>query len=239
MTEPADLLRESWHAAGAAGDDLPKLFYAALFDTAPAVAALFPADMRQQRRHLVATLGHVVRIATGEATDDEKAHVLDRVRQLGRDHRRYGAEPEHYPVVGDCLILALSYFVEDWTDDHAKAWVEAYGPIADVMAAAAAETDGPPWVDVTVADVQLEGGLLRLALDEDAPGVGDVWVRRPDRDMAWRRARIPAGFNPAPVLTVIHDSNLDDVVLSQIAQGGRLRIAPVYDQEAHGARVPD
>jgi hemoglobin-like flavoprotein len=235
MADSAQLLRESWKGAVAAGDEFPRLFYAVLFDAAPSVAALFPPDMREQRRHLVATLGNVVKAAQ---EDEIPPGVTRRLEALGRDHRRFGAEPEHYPVVGEALILTLSHFSQGWTPEHEQAWGAAFGMVAEVMACAAGKLTGPPWLDLDVQAVGTAQDLVSLVVapPEDWPdGYGpglDCWARRPDRPTAWVRGRMPSGLQEPTVLAVIHRDDLDAIVLSQTPKGAQVRLAPVFDQEA-------
>lgn len=233
------LLRSDWRRAVAARDQFPLLFYAILFDLAPEVAGLFPPDMREQRRHLVATLGHVVTTAAGS----QEAKVLDEhLRQLGRDHRRYGAEAAHYPVVGEALILALSHFSADWGPDHEAAWLAAFTSVANTMASAAAVVEGPPWLDLEVienASAPALDELVSLVLSPPSEwpvGYGpgrDVWAHRTDRPAHWVRGRLLETSDGRPhLMAVISHDDLATVVLAQCPEGARVRLAPVFDQEA-------
>jgi hemoglobin-like flavoprotein len=236
MPETAQLLRESWRAAVQLGDDVPLLFYGVLFELAPDVAALFPPDMSEQRRHLIATLGTMVK--THGADRHNWQPTANRLRQLGKDHRRYGAEPEHYPVVAQALLETLEHFLgKAWTPEHAVAWEGAIATVAEVMADAAAEEKGPPWLDLEVARSSKSTELAAIELEppeDDWPeryGLGaDIWVRRPDRPSGWVRGRLPDGFDPPTVVFRLAD--LDSIVLAQTPQGAQLRLAPVFDLEA-------
>ena len=76
------------------------------------------------------------------------------VKQIGHKHRALHIQPEHYPIVGKHLLLAIKDVLGDAaTDDILEAWAEAYGVIADIfiqverdMYRAAAETEGG-WED--------------------------------------------------------------------------------------------
>jgi hemoglobin-like flavoprotein len=104
------------------------LFYGRLFATAPQVRSLFPDDMTEQRRKLMATLAVVVK-----GLDDPDT-LLPAARALGRRHIEYGAEPAHFPVVGEALLWTLEQGLgESWTPDVAAAWSAAYAMLSDVM----------------------------------------------------------------------------------------------------------
>ena len=61
--------------------------------------------------------------------------VLDKaLRGLGARHVKYGALPEHYPLVGGALLTTFEqYLQEKWTPDVKQAWVGAYGAISEIM----------------------------------------------------------------------------------------------------------
>lgn len=240
MADSAQLLRESWKQAVAAGDSFPLLFYALLFDRAPEARQLFPQDMREQRRHLVATLGTVV---NAESLDDQA--VLDRLGQLGRAHRRYGATGPGYEAVGACLVLALKGTVEGWSAEHEAAWTEAYGAVAGVMQHADEEQAAAPrWLEVTVlgnsaedidlADLEVDGP--KAWPEPIGPG-GEVWARRLDRPHRWVQARlIVQPFPTVRLVAPIIDDDLDAVALSFTPVGAQVALAPFLPQEAphHG-----
>lgn len=107
-----------------------KFFYTHLFWHNPGVRELFPAsfeDMERQRDRLFAALTHVIAHLENET-------LLPYLRDLGRDHRKFLAGPEHYAAVGASLLAALAETSgEAWTPPVEKAWSEAYQVIADAM----------------------------------------------------------------------------------------------------------
>ena len=51
---------------------------------------------------------------------------------------RYGAGPEHYPIVGEVLIASLAKAAGDaWEPRHERAWTAAFDVVADAMLDAA------------------------------------------------------------------------------------------------------
>ena len=104
------------------------LFYDRLFEVAPKVKAMFPADMTEQRRKLMATLAVVVNgLGNLEL-------VLPAASALAKRHVSYGARAEHYPVVGAALLWTLEKGLGDgWTPEVAEAWTAAYGTLSGFM----------------------------------------------------------------------------------------------------------
>jgi hemoglobin-like flavoprotein len=46
----------------------------------------------------------------------------------------YGAQPEHYPVVGEVLLAAMAEVAgPDWRPEHERAWGKALGIVAGAM----------------------------------------------------------------------------------------------------------
>jgi nitric oxide dioxygenase len=104
------------------------LFYDRLFEVAPGVKAMFPADMTEQRKKLMTTLAVVV----GGLSNLEA--VLPAASALAKRHVSYGARPEHYPVVGGALLWTLEKGLGDaWTPEVAAAWTAAYGTLSGYM----------------------------------------------------------------------------------------------------------
>jgi hemoglobin-like flavoprotein len=104
------------------------LFYDRLFEIAPQVKAMFPSDMTEQRKKLMATLAVVV----GGLSSLEA--ILPAASALAIRHVSYGAKAEHYPVVGAALLWTLEKGLGDsWTPEVADAWSTAYGTLAGYM----------------------------------------------------------------------------------------------------------
>ena len=95
------LVKRSWSQVEPIAPVAAGLFYDRLFSIAPDVRDLFPADLTEQRRKLMKMIGMVV------SGLDRLETIVPAVQQLGRRHGRYGARPEHYYVVGECLLWTL------------------------------------------------------------------------------------------------------------------------------------
>ncbi len=104
------------------------MFYDRLFELAPSVKPMFPTDMTEQRKKLMATL---VVVVNGLGNLES---VLPAASALAMRHVSYGAKAEHYPVVGAALLWTLEKGLgEAWTPEVADAWTAAYGTLSGYM----------------------------------------------------------------------------------------------------------
>jgi hemoglobin-like flavoprotein len=122
------LVQESFAKVAPISETAAVLFYDRLFEIAPSVRAMFPADMAEQRRKLMVMLAAVVK-GLGNLES-----VLPAASALAKRHVSYGAKAEHYPVVGAALLWTLEKGLGDgWTPDIAAAWTAAYGTLSGYM----------------------------------------------------------------------------------------------------------
>jgi hemoglobin-like flavoprotein len=110
------------------------LFYGRLFEIAPQVRRMFPDDLSEQKKKLMAMLGTVV------AGLNRVDTLLPAVRALGRRHAGYGVTVEHYAPVGAALLWTLEKGLgEAFTAEVREAWAAAYGVLSQTMIDAANE----------------------------------------------------------------------------------------------------
>ena len=122
------LVQDSFAKVAPISEQAAVIFYDRLFEVAPSVKAMFPADLTEQRKKLMATLAVVV----GGLSNLET--ILPAASALAKRHVAYGAKPEHYPVVGSTLLWTLEKGLGDaWTPDVASAWTAAYGVLSNFM----------------------------------------------------------------------------------------------------------
>jgi hemoglobin-like flavoprotein len=96
-------------------------FYARLFEIAPELRALFPADLSAQMRKLMDMLASLV-----EKLDRPHELALT-LEALGAQHRDYGVRPEHFAPVGRALLETLDGELGPCFDDATRrAWVALY-----------------------------------------------------------------------------------------------------------------
>ncbi len=125
------VLKQSFDQVVPQKEAFAKDFYQRLFRDFPATAPLFAkTDMARQESSLIATLAVVVNgLAQG-------GDVVPAVKALGKRHKGYHVEPEHFDAVGQSLLATLSeYLGAAWTPEVEANWVEAYTTLATVMKA--------------------------------------------------------------------------------------------------------
>jgi nitric oxide dioxygenase len=127
------LIRASWSAVEPIADDAAKLFYARLTELDPRAAALLRhVDMDRQRMLLMQTLGVVV------SNIDRLDQIVPEVEALGRRHAGYGVGAEQYATVGSALLWTLERGLgNEFTEQTAHAWADAYRRVSSVMVEAA------------------------------------------------------------------------------------------------------
>jgi NAD(P)H-flavin reductase/hemoglobin-like flavoprotein len=153
-------MRANFAKAAATGDEAPLYFYSHLFLSHPETREMFPVSMAHQRDRFFTALGEVV-----TRVDDLDA-LVPILRQLGRDHLKFGVLPAHYPAAGGSLLATLEHFDDEWTPELAKTWAEAYNVVATVMVQGAEEAAGQPaWWDADVVGHErrsLDVAVLRI-----------------------------------------------------------------------------
>ena len=126
--DQVELVQQSFAKVAPIAETAAVLFYDRLFEIAPQVKAMFPADMTEQRKKLVATLAVVVNGLGNLET------ILPAASTLAVRHVSYGARAEHYPVVGAALLWTLEKGLgEAWTPEVASAWTAAYATLSGFM----------------------------------------------------------------------------------------------------------
>ena len=130
--EQVALVQASFQTVAPIADQAAELFYERLFETTPELRALFIGNMEIQGQNLMAAIATVV---NGLAEIEE---IAPAVCHLAKRHVAYGAQPEHYKLVGATLLWTLEQGLGgDFTPAVCAAWAEAYGVLSDMMIAAA------------------------------------------------------------------------------------------------------
>ena len=126
--EQVTLVQTTFAKVAPISDKAAILFYDRLFELAPQVRAMFPTDLTEQRKKLMATLAVVV----GGLSNLQS--VLPAASALAKRHVAYGAQPAHYPVVGAALLWTLEQGLgAAWTPEVAAAWTAAYTTLSGYM----------------------------------------------------------------------------------------------------------
>jgi hemoglobin-like flavoprotein len=122
------LVQDSFGKVAPISAQAAELFYGRLFEIAPQVRAMFPDDMTEQRKKLMATLAIVVNGLNNLDT------ILPAASALAKRHVEYGAQAAHYPVVGEALLWTLEQGLgPSWTPPVATAWTAAYTTLSGFM----------------------------------------------------------------------------------------------------------
>ena len=140
MTSLSTVLKESWALVEGSQDRLAAHFYARMFLANPQLRDLFPVQMDVQRNRLLGAIVSAIHNFDDAETIDEY------LRALGRDHRKFHVQAEHYTQVKVALLDALrAQAGEDWSSLYEQAWNDVYDLIAERMIAGAAGDTSPPY----------------------------------------------------------------------------------------------
>lgn len=121
-------LQRSFRTIAPQGEQLVVSFYTRLFERYPGVRSMFPADMASQQAKLLGALATVIE---GLAAPD---NVRTALRAMGLRHAGYGARPEHYPLVCDCLVDSMREVAgAAWSDEVESEWKRALELISRIM----------------------------------------------------------------------------------------------------------
>lgn len=126
------LVQQTFEKAAALGEQVADIFYDELFAIDPSLRTMFPGDMKEQKKKLLATLALVIRSLHAPE------NILKPAQNLAIKHLDYGVRPEHYTFVGNALLRTLKKGLgEAYTAEVRDAWVEAFRTLANIMKDAA------------------------------------------------------------------------------------------------------
>jgi NAD(P)H-flavin reductase/hemoglobin-like flavoprotein len=185
-TRMVAIIRDSFATVEPHAEDLARHFYGMLFSLAPSTRELFPVNMEVQRSRLLRALVHVVQMV------DRPDELVPFLRQLGRDHRKFGVVARHYEAVGTALVGAVAHYSGDsWTLETQRAWSDAFAVIAHTMRESADADQGPAFWSATVVDHQRlswDLAVVRVKPDQPVPYRAGQYlsVETPQRPRLWR-----------------------------------------------------
>lgn len=118
---------------------LSAAFYQRLFERAPELRELFPADMDHQLQRFVDELEGLARALPDLGGFETRAHLL------GARHAGYGVTSRHYPLVRDALLDAMTaHLGETFDAAHRDSWLRAFNLLTEIMLEGADQTGGSP-----------------------------------------------------------------------------------------------
>jgi hemoglobin-like flavoprotein len=126
--EQLELVRATVGDVAARPEVFSTQFYDRLFSMAPETRDLFPDDLAEQRRKLAEEFTFLA------SAVDDLPRFVERARDLGARHHRYGVRPDHYAVVGKVLLAALADVLgARWDRPTMLAWQRLYWLMAETM----------------------------------------------------------------------------------------------------------
>ncbi|SIQ27046.1 NO-inducible flavohemoprotein [Marinobacterium stanieri] len=113
---------------------ITEVFYPLMFSRYPEVKAYFNQAHQVQGTQRQALANAVVAYASNL---DRLELLGDAVSLIVQKHASLNILPDHYPIVGECLLAAIKeVFGDVATDEVLNAWGEAYQQLADILIAA-------------------------------------------------------------------------------------------------------
>ncbi|MDO4535577.1 MAG: globin domain-containing protein [Clostridium perfringens] len=113
------------------GIEITRTFYETMFENNPEVKPLF--NMSKQKSGEQPKALAMAIIASAENIDN-LPKILPAVKKISERHCEVGIKPEHYPIVGKNLLIAIKKVLGDAaTDEILEAWEKAYGAVAEVF----------------------------------------------------------------------------------------------------------
>ena len=135
------------------GLEITKTFYKTMFANNPEVKEMFNMDKQEsgeQPKALAMTI-----LAAAQNIDNLEA-ILPAVKKIGSVHVNSYVKPEHYPIVGKNLLLAIKEVLGDAaTEEVLNAWAEAYEVIAKIFV----EVEKDIYIDQICRDNQIHQTL--------------------------------------------------------------------------------
>ncbi len=126
-----DIIAATLPAVGANVNEITATFYPLMFSRYPEVKAYFNHAHQAQGTQPRALANAVVAYASNL---DRLEALGDAVSLIVHKHASLNILPEHYPIVGECLLAAVREVLgEAATDEVLAAWGEAYQQLADIL----------------------------------------------------------------------------------------------------------
>jgi len=126
-----DIIDTTLPTVGAHVNQITEVFYPLMFERYPAVKDYFNRAHQATGTQPRALANAVV----AYASNLDRLEVLgDAVGLIVQKHVSLNILPEHYPIVGECLLAAIKETLGDAaTEEVLSAWGEAYGQLAEIL----------------------------------------------------------------------------------------------------------
>ncbi len=135
MSLNVELLRTSFDLVVKREPQFTKRFYEVLFQKHPQAMPLFGRNAPEKQQEmltetLVAVMDHL----------EDADWLAQTLKGMGAKHVEYRVTDDMYPWVGDALVTTIAEVAgENWNDELARAWTDAYAAISGLMIAGAAD----------------------------------------------------------------------------------------------------
>lgn len=124
-----EIIKSTIPALKNCGEDITKVFYRELFTRYPQVQSMFDMEKQKNGKQPKALAAAVLNAAINI---DNLENIRKSVEKIGKIHVELNVTKEHYPLVGECLLIAIKEVLQDAaTDEIMEAWGKAYGEIAE------------------------------------------------------------------------------------------------------------
>ena len=126
-----DIIKSTVPVLKSNGLEITKTFYKNMFEQNPEVKPLFNMNKQESEEQPKALAMAILAVA--QNIDNLEA-ILPAVKKIGSVHVNSYVKPEHYPIVGKNLLLAIKEVLGDAaTDEVLEAWGNAYEVIAKIF----------------------------------------------------------------------------------------------------------
>lgn len=206
-------------------------FYGNLFLRNPELRTMFPLAMDGQRRRLFEALARCV-------WSSDQQELADYLRDLARDHRKFGVTDKHYRPFCDTLLASLQSSAADWSPQTTAAWRALLDRVATVMTEAARTAAAEPawWLAEITRHERRRPDLAVLTIRPEAAETlryraGQyLSIQLPRWPRTWRRYSIANAPRPDGTLDLhvraIRGGRVSTALVEQAQPGDSLVLGP-------------
>ncbi len=126
-----EIIKQTVPAVKAHAREITEHFYPLMFQRYPQVLDYFNQAHQEQGTQRQALANAVIAYA---ANIDRLEVLSDAVSLIVQKHCSLGIQPDHYPIVGECLLESIQTILGDAaTPEILDAWGAAYGQLANIL----------------------------------------------------------------------------------------------------------
>ena len=130
-TKTMEIIKSTVPVLQSKGTEITKHFYKIMFANNPEVKPMFNMEKQESGEQPLALANAILAVAKNI---DNLGALSSAVKSIGEVHVKANVKPEHYPIVGKNLLIAIKDVLGDAaTDEVMQAWEKAYGVLAKVI----------------------------------------------------------------------------------------------------------